>query len=120
MGHGLLVLVYEKADDAAASAAVLTVRHAVFIAAGRTGDFTTTRILRQALEAGANAEDLVSIMLDRNLPLDEVEAGAIAERLLREPCPQGYLTVSNALQWRLAYSRAIAEAGAAEGVERLR
>ena len=119
MGYGLLVFVYEKADDPAAATAILTVRHVVFIRAERTGDYTTTRVLRQALEAGANAEDLVSIMLDRNLPLDEVEAAAIAEKLLVEPCPQGYLTVSNALQWRLQYRRAIAEAGAAEGVERL-
>jgi hypothetical protein len=33
---------------------------------------------------------------------------------------QGYLTVSNALQWRLQYGRVIAEAGKVDGILRLR
>lgn len=78
-----------------------------------------TRILRDALQAGANAEDLIALMMDRNLPLDEIEAGNIARELLLEPPEQGYLTISNALQWRLQYARVIQEAGNVAGVERL-
>ena len=33
---------------------------------------------------------------------------------------QGYLTISNALQWRLQYARVIEKAGTIEGVLRLR
>ena len=120
MGYGLLVLAYEKADDRAASAATLNIRHAVFVEARRTGDFTTTKLLRQILQTGGNAEDLVAVMLDRNLPLDEIEANTIAAELLQGPCEQGYLTISNALQWRLQYGRVIAEAGGVEGVRRLK
>lgn len=78
-----------------------------------------TRILRDALQAGANAEDLIALMMDRNLPLDEIEASNIARELLLEPPEQGYLTISNALQWRLQYARVIQEAGNVAGVERL-
>ena len=43
--------------------------------------------------------------MDRNLPVDDIEANNIAEELLKAPPAQGYLTISNALQWRLQYSR---------------
>lgn len=33
---------------------------------------------------------------------------------------QGYLTISNALQWRLQYKRAIDEAGKVDGIVRIR
>ena len=56
---------------------------------------------------------------DRNLPVDEIEGRRLAEELLARPPQQGYLTISNALQWRLQYGRAIAEAGTATGVIRL-
>ena len=120
LGYGLLVFAYEKADDPKAKAAILNVRRAVYVRPERTGDFTTTRVLRQTLEAGGNAEDLVAVMLDRNLPLDEVEATGIAERLLTEPCEQGYLTISNALQWRLQYGRVVNAEDPLEGVERIK
>jgi len=54
------------------------------------------------------------------LPLDEVGASALADEILAKPPKVGYLTVSNALQWRLQYRRVIELAGEAPGVERLR
>jgi hypothetical protein len=75
--------------------------------------------MRQHLEAGCNAEDLIGLMRDRNLPVDDIEAKCIAEELLKQPCEQGYLTVSNALQWRLQYARAIEQAGKIDGVLKL-
>ena len=119
LGYGLLILVYEKADDRSTQSATLNIRHTLFIEPHRTADFTTTRLLRETLAADGNADDLVAVMLDRNLPLDEIEAGAIAEELVKKPCEQGYLTISNALQWRLQYGRAITEAGTVTGVDRL-
>lgn len=59
-------------------------------------------------------------MLDRNLPIDEIEAQSLAEELLENPPEQGYLTISNALQWRLQYSRVIQVAGDIDGVYRVR
>ena len=80
-----------------------------------TADFTMTRLIRQHLEAGCNAEDLIGLMHDKNLPVDDIEANNIAQELLKKPCEQGYLTISNALQWRLQYARVIEQAGKMDG-----
>lgn len=40
----------------------------------------------------------------------------IAEEILKKPFEQGYLTVSNALQWRLQYKRVIELNNQIEGV----
>jgi hypothetical protein len=52
--------------------------------------------------------------------VDEMEASAIADELLETPPEIGYLTISNALQWRLQYRRVMATAGSVPGVLRLR
>ncbi len=46
---------------------------------------------------------------------------AIAERIIRQPPQQGYITISNALQWRLQYRRIIEQAviGNVVGVENI-
>lgn len=120
LGYSLLVFVYQKQDDPATATAVLNILHTIFVEAGRTGDFTMTKLIRQALEADCNAEDLIGLMRDRNLPVDDLEASAIADELLQKPCEQGYLTISNALQWRLQYGRAIEQAGQIAGILRVR
>jgi len=40
----------------------------------------------------------------------------LAEEILRNRPEQGYLTISNALQWRLQYSRILESAGQESGV----
>ncbi len=79
MGYSLLVFVYEKTDDRKRRTANLRIQHTIFIDETRTADFTLTRLLRESLAAGANNEDLIGLMLDRNLPLDEIEAASIAK-----------------------------------------
>lgn len=66
-------------------------------------------------------DDIAAFLEERNLPLDDIGRRALAERILGEPPALGCLTVSNALQWRLQYSRAIGLAGTAEaeGLESL-
>jgi len=75
-----------------------------------------TRGIRSILASEGNQDDLIAFMLDRNLPLDEMEAGKIADEILRNPPEQGYLTISNALQWRLQYGRVIERAGQEDGI----
>jgi len=119
LGYSLLVLVYEKSDDDVARTATLEILHAIYIGQHRTGDYTLTRILREYYEHEANEEDFVAVLRDRNLPVDEIGAREIAEQLIERPPEQGYVTVSNALQWRLQYSRAISVAGTVDGVAEL-
>ena len=120
LGYSLLVFVYEKTDDPKSRTAVLNILHTVFVADRRTADFTMTRLIREHLQAGCNAEDLIGLMRDRNLPVDDIEASLIAQELLKKPCEKGFLTISNALQWRLQYARVIEQAGKVSGVLRLR
>lgn len=58
-------------------------------------------------------------MYERNLPVDDIQANRIAEELLKKKPEQGYLTISNALQWRLQYGRIIDVAGNVKGVHNL-
>lgn len=58
-------------------------------------------------------------MYERNLPIDDIQASKIAEEILKKKPEQGYLTISNALQWRLQYGRIIEVAGNVKGVHRL-
>jgi len=58
--------------------------------------------------------------MERNLPVDEIGADQLADRILESPPNQGYLTISNALQWRLQYGRVIQQAGSVSGIVRVR
>jgi hypothetical protein len=120
LGYHLLVFVYEKRDDPETKTATLNILHTIFVERNRTADFTMTRLIRQHLETGCNAEDLIGLMRDKDLPVDNIEANKIAEELLTAPCEQGYLTISNALQWRLQYARVIEKAGSIDGILKLR
>lgn len=94
--------------------------HTIFVDKTRTADFQMTRRIIQILENDGNVDNLVAFMMDRNLPVDEIEAQKLAEELLQNPPKPGYLTISNALQWRLQYGRVIQNAGNVEGVYRVR
>lgn len=59
------------------------------------------------LQNGASKEELIAVMIDRNLPADEITMNELAEEILSRAPEQGYLTISNALQWRLQYKRII-------------
>lgn len=121
LGYGLLVFVYNKKDSAESHTGTLVIEHTIFVKKERTADFQITRGLRQILDNNANEDDLVAFMMDKMLPVEEIEAHSIAQELLSgAETPQGYLTISNALQWRLQYRRVIAEAGAVDGIIRVR
>lgn len=121
LGYSLLIFVYSKTDDAENRTANLDILHTIYVEKERTADYQTTTGLKQILANDGNADDLVSFMQNRNLPLDEIEAIKIAEELLSgKPIVEGYLTISNALQWRLQYGRVITEAGNVNGIWRVK
>ncbi len=120
LGYSLLIFVYDKSDDSKTQTGTLDFRHAIFVEESRTADFQTTKRIRQILENDANTEDLIAFMKDRNLPVDDIQALKIAKELLERTPELGYLTISNALQWRLQYSRIIEEAGQVDGLVCLR
>jgi hypothetical protein len=116
LGYSLMIFVYDKVDDSINRTATLTILHTIYITAERTADFQMTRGIRNILDNEGNKDDLIAFILDRNLPVDEIEAANIADEILRNPPIQGFLTISNALQWRLQYGRVIDRAGQEEGI----
>ena len=54
-----------------------------------------------------NADDIFAFLIDHQIPSDEVTLMNMAENILRNPPKVGYLTISNALQWRLQYRRIV-------------
>ena len=119
LGYSLLIFVYEKHDERRSRTARLDIKHAIFVAKECTGDFQTTSGLRRLLENQANRDDLLAYFAERMLPVSDILAETLADEVLRSAPPLGYLTISNALQWRLQYSRAIEQAGLVDGIQRL-
>ena len=98
---------YEKSDDSKTQTARLNFRDAVFVSREKTGDYQTTYGLIGILNRNGNKDDIVAYLEERNLPLDEIGRDLLADRILQNPPQLGYLTISNALQWRLQYRRII-------------
>jgi hypothetical protein len=119
LGYSLLVFVYEKKDDRKTRTSTLNIRHVIFVDSSQTGDYQTTTGILKILDNNGNADDLVAYMIERFLPVDEIQAGKLAEEMIKTRPSIGYLTISNALQWRLQYSRIIEKAGNVQGVQRI-
>ena len=119
LGYSLLVFVYDKSDDHKTRTGTLNILHTVFIEARRTADYQTTRGILNIIENEGNEDDIVAFMQDHLLPVEEIQASLIAREILAKPPEIGYLTISNALQWRLQYKRVIEEAGKVDGIRRL-
>ena len=71
-------------------------------------------------ENNGNKDDLLAFLQERMLPVDDIEASNVADELLKKPPEVGYLTISNALQWRLQYTRVIEKAGSVPGIHRIK
>lgn len=105
LGYNLLILVYDKEDSP--SECKLSFKHCTFIDANRTADYTMTKRIIEMLNDRANVDDIHGFLSDKNIPVDDIVLTALSEEIMTCPPQQGFLTVSNALQWRLQYSRVI-------------
>lgn len=119
LGYNLLVFVYDKTDDPATQTAILNFVSCSFVHKERTSDYTTSFRLREMVRDGANEADIVAYLQDKNIPADEIALNQIAEQILQTLPEQGYLTISNALQWRLQYQRIVALPGDIPGIEKI-
>ncbi|HMV45066.1 MAG TPA: hypothetical protein PKL30_25030 [Leptospiraceae bacterium] len=119
LGYNLLVFVYEKIDNNSKKTARLNILHTVYVDKKRTADFQLTTQINSIIENQGNKDDLIALFNDKNLPVDEIEASNLADEILRNKPEIGYLTISNALQWRLQYGRIIEKAGEVNGINKL-
>ena len=97
----------------------MTILHTVFVDKEQTADYQLTTSINTILSNNGNKDDLIALFNDKNLPVDEISAGDLAEEILASKPEIGYLTISNALQWRLQYTRIIEKAGHVDGIYRL-
>ena len=99
------MFVYDKKDTT--TTCTLDFKYCTFIDKTRTADYTITKRLRQMIDDGANKEDIIGFLVDKNVPGDDIVYSDLADEILNHKPEQGYLTISNALQWRLQYARVI-------------
>jgi hypothetical protein len=119
LGYNLLVFVYDKIDNPKTKTATLNFVSCSFISNERTGDYTTTFRLREMVKDKANLEDIVSYLNDKHIPADDITLLQLAKQILKTPPIQGYLTISNALQWRLQYQRVVTLDKTVQGISKI-
>lgn len=98
-------MVYKKRDIN--NKCYLDFKHCIFIPLEKTGDYSLTKKLRKIISKGGSEKDVINLLNEKNIPGDREVLENLAKRILSNPPQQGYLTISNALQWRLKYSNAI-------------
>lgn len=119
LGYNLLIFVYRKHDDAEKKMGMLDFVSCSFVDKSRTADFQTTTGLRKIIENQGNQDDIFAFLVEHNIPGDEVSLYQMAEDILNNPPQIGYLTISNALQWRLQYSRIVAMTDKVNGIRQI-
>lgn len=107
LGYNLIVFVYKKVDDTKQKKGMLEFVSCTYIDRSRTADYQTTTGLRQIIENNGNVDDVFAFLNDHKIPADEVTLMNMAKDILKNPPIVGYLTISNALQWRLQYGRIV-------------
>lgn len=116
LGYHLLLFVYDKQDVSQEQLSVLSFVSCALIDKNRTADYQTTRGILEILSRDGNRDDILAFLADRNLPGDDIIHNALADEILQSPPVLGYLTISNALQWRLQYSRIVGLSEAVPGI----
>lgn len=107
LGYNLIVFAYDKHDDDTTKQGSLKFCSCTYIDSSCTADYQTTTGLTEIIKNNGNSDDIFAFLSDRNIPADEVTLRQIAEQIIKNPPQIGYLTISNALQWRLQYNRVI-------------
>lgn len=120
LGYSLLIFIYQKEDNNIHKTGQLNIIHTIYVDQSRTADYQTTSGIKKIIENDGNKDDLLAFFQERMLPVDDIEANLIAEELLKKSFNIGYLTISNALQWRLQYSRVIEKADEISGIVRIK
>lgn len=116
LGYNLIVFVYKKEDDEKQKKGMLDFLSCSFVEANRTADYQTTTGLLNIIKNKGNADDVFAFLSDHKIPADEVTLSNMAVEILKNPPTIGYLTISNALQWRLQYGRIVSLDEDVEGI----
>lgn len=119
LGYNLLIFVYNKYDDSKTMMGMLDFVSCSFVDKSRTADFQTTTGIHKIISNQGNQDDIFAFLVDHNIPGDEVSLYKMAREILDNPPKIGYLTISNALQWRLQYGRIVSLNENVTGIEQI-
>lgn len=90
-----------------------------FVDKSRTADFQTTTGIHNIISNQGNQDDIFAFLVEHHIPCDEVTLYKLADEILTNPPQIGYLTISNALQWRLQYGRIVSLTDDVDGIEQI-
>lgn len=116
LGYNLLIFVYRKYDDTIKKEGMLDFISCTFVDKSRTADYQTTTGLLNIISNDGNRDDIFAFLVNHHIPADEVTLYQMAGEILAAPPQIGYLTISNALQWRLQYSRIVSLEQPVDGI----
>lgn len=119
LGYNLLIFVYNKYDDSKTMMGMLDFVSCSFVDKSRTADFQTTTGIHKIISNQGNQDDIFAFLVDHSIPGDEVYLYKMAREILDNPPQIGYLTISNALQWRLQYGRIVSLNENVTGIEQI-
>lgn len=119
LGYNLLIFVYRKSDDPKRKKGMLDFVSCSFVDKNRTADFQTTTGIHRIISNQGNQDDIFAFLVEHNIPGDEVALYQMAGEILKNPPTIGYLTISNALQWRLQYGRIVSLSENIDGIEQI-
>lgn len=116
LGYNLIVFVYKKDDDIKQKSGIVNFLSCTFVESKRTADYQMTTGLWNIINNNGNIDDIFAFLSDHKIPADEVTLNNMAEEIFKNPPTIGYLTISNALQWRLQYGRIVSLDENIEGI----
>lgn len=105
LGHNLLIFIYEKTDYN--DKCYIDFKNCIFLKSENTGDYNLTKALRELNDYTFTEEEIMKILKKTNIPGDTQTLKNLAKKIILNPPQQGYLTISNAFQWRLRYNNLI-------------
>ncbi|MCD8195112.1 MAG: hypothetical protein LUD22_02315 [Coprobacillus sp.] len=118
LGYSLLIFIYEKSG--ALSETKLKFTDVLFIDETRTGDYMTTKLLNDMLDQGCSKNDIMSLLKAREIADDFETLNMLSDLIITNRPAQGYLTISDALQLRLKYTKISELKENTDGVTKIR
>ncbi len=116
LGYNLIIFVYVKDDTKRPN---ISFENISYVDKSKTADYVITKLLNETIRIGGNDDDLYGVLSDRNLPGDDITYKNIINRIRKQGVEQGYVTITNALQWRASYKRILKVSGTVTGVDKL-
>ena len=108
LGYSILLFTYIKNDNFDTKECKIIINGVYYISENETSDTYITENINYILDNSLNKEEeLIELFKEVKLPADDFDLSQLAKEVLINRPNIGKLTISNALQWRLQYSKIV-------------